>query len=450
MKINPTQRGRFPKIEPATPYISEDGRIQGWKIAIPGERPLATPAVADGRVFLGGGFGSYEFYAFDAATGSLAWQYQTTDDGPTAAVVEDGYVVFNTESCELEVLTVEGRPVWKKWLGDPLMSMPAMNRGRVYMAYPDRRHNQPHCLACFDIRTGKEDWKKPIAGEIITAPVAADGHLYLATVDGTLYCFHQDDGRLVWHEPKNATSSPAVWNQQCYFSQRHEVSRGAASRQGVQQTEHVAARGAGPGAATRPYRGTARAADWLDAAKRKMGSPRWAAHEEADAGVGFAAHKGSAKIHQAMKNLGIGTVFGVWSYQGSKPFLAKGRLYSALGDTLNCVDPDTEAVLWKKTLHEPKEPQELLDGVLTPAAVVNDKLFLGTVFGEVYCLSALSGEVLWSAAVGEPVVFQPAVAQGRVYVPTSAGSLYCLETGDPSDDGWLMWGATGAHNGLPD
>jgi outer membrane protein assembly factor BamB len=46
---------------------------------------LATPAVVDGKVFLGGGFGSYEFYALDAKTGKLLWQYRTGDDGPTAA-----------------------------------------------------------------------------------------------------------------------------------------------------------------------------------------------------------------------------------------------------------------------------------------------------------------------------------------------------------------------------
>ena len=58
-----------------------------------------------------------------------------------------------------------------------------------------------------------------------------------------------------------------------------------------------------------------------------------------------------------------------------------------------------------------------------------------------------SGELLWSAGVGEPVVFQPAVAGGKVYVSTSSGSLYCLDTGDVKDDGWLMWGANAAHNG---
>jgi outer membrane protein assembly factor BamB len=450
MKLDPRLRGQLPRVEPSVPFTSPNGRIKGWKVTIPGRRPLATPAVVDSRVFLGGGFGSYDFYAFDAGTGNVAWQYQTEDDGPTAAAVQDGYVAFNTESCELEVLTVTGQPVWKKWLGDPLMSMPALERGRVYMAYPDSRGDRQHYLACFDLRTGREYWKRAISGEIITAPVLADGHVYLTTLDGTLSCFQQDDGTRRWQEPKNATSSPVVWNHQCYFSQRQEVPLDVAGKQGVQQWEHVAARGAEAGAGTRPYRATARAADWLDHAKRKKGSPYYAASEAADAAVGFAAFKGDAKIDQAMKNLGQGHVHGIWAYQGSKPFLSKGRLYSALGDTLHCVNPQTDEAFWGKTLRNAEPRGELLDSVVTPPVLVNGKVFVGTIFGEVYCLSAQSGEVLWSAGVGEPIVFQPAVAQGWVYVSTNLGSLFGLETGDPRDDGWLMWGATAAHNGLPE
>ena len=154
MQIHPNQKGNLPRVEPPSPFQSADGRLRGWKVVLPGRHPLATPAFADGRVFVGGGFGSYEFYAFDAFTGKLLWEYQTSDDGPTAAVVQDGFVVFNTESCELEVLTVHGSPVWKKWLGDPLMSMPAVAGGRIFMAYPDTRGDRRHYLACFDLETG--------------------------------------------------------------------------------------------------------------------------------------------------------------------------------------------------------------------------------------------------------------------------------------------------------
>ena len=77
-------------------------------------------------------------------------------------------------------------------------------------------------------------------------------------------------------------------------------------------------------------------------------------------------------------------------------------------------------------------------------------LFLGTTDGRLLCLSAESGEQLWSVELGEPVLFQPAVVGGRVFVGTARGTLFGLETGDPADDGWKMWGATPAHNGKPE
>ena len=71
----------------------------------------------------------------------------------------------------------------------------------------------------------------------------------------------------------------------------------------------------------------------------------------------------------------------------------------------------------------------------------------GTGYGDIACLSARKGDVLWKASIGESVVFQPAVAEGRIYVSTEKGSIFCVETGDPKDDGWLMWGANAAHTG---
>src|SRR4051812_19152961 len=115
MKIDARHRGHPPQVRPPSPFEDGPGGRRGWKVSLPGNHPLATPAVVDGRVYLGGGFGSYEFYALNALTGEVVWQYQTEDDGPTAAAVAAGCVVFNTESCELEVLTVAGQRLWKQW-----------------------------------------------------------------------------------------------------------------------------------------------------------------------------------------------------------------------------------------------------------------------------------------------------------------------------------------------
>jgi outer membrane protein assembly factor BamB len=449
MKIDANLRGKLPPVHEPAPFQSSDGRFRGWKVALPGGHSLASPAVVNGRVFLGGGFGSYDFYAFNADDGTLAWQYQTSDDGPTAAVVDDDHVVFNTESCELEVLTTDGTPVWKKWLGDPLMSMPAVASGRVYMAYPDTKGDRRHYLACFDLRSGTEYWKTPIEGEVITTPVLAEEHVHFSTLDGTIYRLRQTDGRTEWNEPRNATSSPVVWEGECYFSQRQEVARNAA-RGGAYQTEHLSARKL-RAAEYRHYRETSREADWLDHEKRRVGSPVYRDSEARDAAVGFAQFKGDAKMHQAMANLGKSHVHAIWAYQGSKPFVSRARLYAAQGDTVSAADPRSDRVLWKTTIGRTREGNaELLDSPLTPPSIVNGKLFFGSVAGELHCLSAESGEEVWKISIGEPIVFQPAVAGGRVYVGTDSGSLVCVETGDRNDDGWLMWGADAAHNGRLD
>jgi hypothetical protein len=260
----------------------------------------------------------------------------------------------------------------------------------------------------------------------------------------------QEDGRVEWQEPRNATSSPVVWEGECFFSQRQEVAEGDPARPDVQQAEHLAARRMRD-AAFRHYAGTARKADYLDHAKRARRSPRYAASQHVDSMVGFGGHKGDAKMAQAMGNLGKGHVHEVWTYQGSKPYVNRARLYAAHGDTVTSADPRSDRVYWKTRLGpEQTEGEDLLDSPLTPPAIANGKLFFGTVQGEVHCLSAESGTTLWSVPIGGPIVFQPAVVAGRVYIATDSGTLICLETGDDSDDGWQMWGADAAHNGKID
>jgi outer membrane protein assembly factor BamB len=329
------------------------------------------------------------------------------------------------------------------------MSMPAVSGGRIYQAYPDTRGDRRHYLGCFELETGKPIWKQPIEGEIITAPVLAEDHVHFATLDGTLYRARQIDGHLEWKEARNATSSPVVWEGECFFSQRKEVA-GDAANERPYQTETLAAQGLYE-RKLRAYGAMLRKADYLDVGKRVGGSPVYAKDEHRDMNVGFGHAKGDAKIDQAMLNLGKAHVHAVWAYQGSKPFVNRGRLYAAHGDIVSSADPRSDRVFWKKSLGpKPEAEEELLDSPLTPPATVNRRLFFGTVAGEIHCLASETGESLWSTGVGEPIVFQPAVVGGRVYVGTEEGSLICIQTGDDADHGWFMWGADASHNGRID
>src|SRR5213082_556380 len=110
------------------------GGKEAWVLRVPGNRPIATPAYADGLIFVGGGYGSHEFYALKADSGEVAWKINPTDDGPSAAVVDDGYCAFNTESCTVIVVEARtGKQMWQEWLGDPLMSQPAIADGKLYI-----------------------------------------------------------------------------------------------------------------------------------------------------------------------------------------------------------------------------------------------------------------------------------------------------------------------------
>ncbi len=167
---------------------------------------MPTPAISGSRVFVGGGFGSYEFYAFEAATGAVAWHLRTQDDGPTAAVLADGVAVFNTESCTLEAVEMSnGRVLWERWLGDPLLAQPAVMEDRVFMAYPK---DGEHRLGCFGLRDGRPLWATRLDHDVITAPVVAEGKVYLSTFDGTVWCLDPKTGRVDWSQALQATSAP--------------------------------------------------------------------------------------------------------------------------------------------------------------------------------------------------------------------------------------------------
>lgn len=416
--------------------FSLEGGRKGWRIAIPGGRPIATPAYADGAIFVGGGYGSHEFYAFDAQTGELKWKMTTKDDGPTAAVVSEGCVVFNTESCTLVVADAKtGKEIWSKWLGDPLMSQPAVADGRIFMVYPGKEGR--HFLACFALMKEKEIWKSEISGDAISAPVLEDGFVNLATLDGNLYRFEAATGKQLWCKKEQITSAPWMHEGKMYASQR----RGKQDK----PMERVMAFRNGDGAGSITWHWEDNSALYLN--RHANSYAEFGGTAEAwDASVGFTAAPMAAKLSVASENVAQGTVMGCWAYQGGRPCVVDGLCYSNSGNMLQCTDIHTNEIIWKKKYKV--ENEEKLGWIaLTPPAVVNGKMFAGSMTGELLCVDVRNCNPVWSYGIKEAVLFQPAIAKGRVYFGTQQGSIYCIETGDEKDDGWYMWGGSPSHNG---
>lgn len=380
---------------------------------------------------MGGGYGSYDFYAFDAATGRRVWKLHTEDDGPTAAIVVDGRVCFNTESCTIYVVAADsGEVVWSRWLGDPLMAQPAADRERVYMAWPSKRGN--HVVGAFALATGEPCWEAPIGHDIITAPVIHDGKLYMSAYDGRISRFDASTGRLEWSRDERATSAPWVEGEEILVSRRQEGTD--TPFEAVQRNR--AANGV-PLAAVQNYRGAA----YL-ASKRYTAESR--VLDTLDASVGFSMAPEAARLGEVESLTGEYRVYGGWRYQGSRPVVSGGRCTTIVGDGIECVDLGSGARKWARAVSAGDEPSIRQ---LNPPAAANGRLFFATAGGRLDCLEQEDGKELWSFDVGSPMEWSPSIAGGRLYAGTAGGELVCVETGDRADDGWPMWGGGPGHNG---
>src|SRR5258708_8754489 len=80
----------------AVSFGTPDGKT-GWVLRLPGGRPIATPAYADGMLFVGGGYGSPGVYRLDPPTGRSILGSPTGGGGAKAAVVARWFVAVHPE-----------------------------------------------------------------------------------------------------------------------------------------------------------------------------------------------------------------------------------------------------------------------------------------------------------------------------------------------------------------
>ena len=412
---------------------------QGWAIRIPGSFPIATPAYADGLIFVGGGYGSHEFYALDAESGRVVWKMQTKDDGPTAAVVEDGYVAFNTESCTVMVAEAKtGKIIWEQWLGDPLMSQPAISKGRLYMAYPGgQRGSKPgHRMLCADLKTGRHIWEKEITGDVISAPVVSGDQLLFTCFDGTSFSLNASTGVILWKKQNAGTSAPLVAGGMVVTTSKNR--KAGKTYEGLQRLELE------KGGEHDQELLAKEEAGYLD--ENQGGGSALSAHEakSLDSSVGFSSAPATAKLDEANKHLGVSTVAGAWAYQGSRAAYQNGLMINAQGLYLNSINSSNGRFAWRARM----KGEGINEGtqVFSPPSLGLQNIYLCSSQGHIVSVHQQNGGTVFLYALKQPMVFQPALARGNLYAGTANGMVICLKTGNKDADGWYAWGGNAQHN----
>ncbi|MGB8192910.1 MAG: PQQ-binding-like beta-propeller repeat protein [Chitinophagaceae bacterium] len=425
----------------------------GYCIKLPSTTIVPTPAVANGQIVVSGGFGSKQYYAFDAATGQNKWGINLDDDGPSSPAIQDGIIVFNTESCTIFACDLAtGKQIWSYWLGDPLMSMPAIANGIVFTAYPAAYEGQgviikddsssqqiipTHVLIAIELKTGKILWQKWIDSDVMSAPVAKDDLLYVTTFSGALYKVEQKTGKFLEARAIRATSAPVfAKNNQLVMSRRSDdkkdsmVSESVVFGYGIQKKEVYKKR-----------------ADYLDGKVQTQSKLKNNA-ALMDAGNGFASGAPSnSNWKAAHDNIGQSNVSSLQAFQGSRGVYQKGHLYNTMGDEIVCTD-EKGKVKWKHRLGGDLAAEGGFLG--TPPVYANGHIIVATFTGEVLVIDEKEGKVVKKYKVGNPVRYQPVVDKGWIFVTTTNGRMYAINTGDAGITGWNMWGGNAGRTNTPE
>jgi len=421
----------------------------GYYLQLPGETLVPTPAVIDGNLFLSGGFGSKQYYNFESQSGKLKWAINIDDDGPSSPAIEDGVIVFNTESCTLFACDmITGKMLWSYYLGDPLMSMPSVADGMVFTSYPatypgnlsvnrnDSLNIWPtHVLIAFDLKTGNILWQKWIDSDIMSAPVAKDDLLYVTTFSGALYKIKQRSGDIIEAKAIRATSVPV-------FSDKNEV---IVSKRSDTEKDSVVSESIAFGFGNKYKTTYKKNASYLDSKVQSTSKLKNDAGKM-DAGNGFTAGAPTSANWQAAElNVGYSNVSSLQSFQGSRGLYMKGKLYNTMGDEIICTDAEGE-VKWKYKLAGDLRNEGGFMG--TPPVYANGFIIVATYTGEVLTLNEKDGNLINKYDIKNPIRYQPIVDKGWIYVTTANGRLYAINTGNPAITGWNMWGANAARSNI--
>lgn len=475
----------------------------GFEIQMPSGTPIATPAVVNGRLYASGGFSSREFHCFNASSGQRLWTVDLSDDGPSMAVIQDGTLLFSTESCTLFALDAEsGRQLWSWYLGDPLLSAPAVAGGRVFAVYPDepstldvdkpeqnpdegaQNGKEPvdgdpsgpftHVLVCFDLRTGEIEWQRRIDTDCMTAPIASGESLLVVTLSGRLYRFRQSDGGLLAARDLKATSVPTVAGEMMYLPRRvvlnddsetvreclvvGNLDGGGLSQQSLAWAAPYLDRTIQEHSDATDH---ANAAEEMNAIGGGFGGGFFQVPSEPTDGVsasgpveGQAPSSDESEMpppdllakteRLAADVIGLGNVSTLQSFQGSRPLVVNGRIFASLGNRIVSLAGVDRRPAWEVTIEG--DMQKIGGQLATPPVLAGDSLFVATVTGRVLQLDPDTGAMQHKWNIEAPIRFSPIVEDGRLYAGTQNGRIICLELGDKRCTGWSMWGRDAAHS----
>ncbi|KPL01766.1 MAG: hypothetical protein AMK75_03975, partial [Planctomycetes bacterium SM23_65] len=188
-----------------------------WRVKTP-YPVFGSPAIADGKLFVGMGTGNYiqsaeqvktavettlrrdgkseseiaaalkgldpvgEVWCIDLGTHEVLWKYGVGRTILGAAAVAEGRVYFGSRDNWLYCISTDGKLIDKWNAREPIVTSPAVGKRHVYVVTQKGR------LCALDRATFRPVWETDLGTEVMSSPTVARGHVYVGTSGSGLVC----------------------------------------------------------------------------------------------------------------------------------------------------------------------------------------------------------------------------------------------------------------------
>ena len=317
----------------------------------------------------------------------LLWTFETEDGIESTAAIAAGTVYVGTLDGYLYALNLEnGGLKWKYQASGEIKSSPTVFRNVVHFG------DGMGVFHAVDAQTGEPRWTFEAEAEIISSANVAQDRLLFGSYDQYLYCLSAEDGSLAWKFETEGYihGTPAIVNGAVVISGCDGYLRIINITDGVEQQKIALG-------------------DYVGASPAILNNRA------------YAGTFGNQVLCAELENSEI-----LWWYQHPErhfPFYASAAVtvdivvIGGRDKMIHALKPQTGEPLWTY----PTKSR-----VDSSPVIVGERVFFGTVGGELVALNLNSGEKVWEFVTGASIIASPSVAAGKLVIGTDDGRIYCF------------------------
>jgi serine/threonine protein kinase len=172
-----------------------------WKFATDGG-VVTRPAVFDDNIYIGSE--DQRLHVVSARTGKIVWTYYTEGRVHSSPRIAEGHIFFGSDDQRVHAVNlISGRAAWRFETAAPVRSTPFVTQDMVYTGC------ESGDFYCVNFR-GELKWHHKAKMAVTSSPWVANGIVYFASLDSTLYALDAHTGWVIWRfrMGKGSISSP--------------------------------------------------------------------------------------------------------------------------------------------------------------------------------------------------------------------------------------------------